>query len=115
MLQKLIRPRVSAVVAPIVAALAVTSTFMTPAQTFALAATAPTASNMVAAQASCASLTSVSLPNTTINSAVNAPSGQIPPPLPGFPPRPSSRHAASTRQSPLLVRAITLASTCGCR
>src|SRR3984893_1009150 len=88
MLQQLIRPRVSAVVAPVVAALAVTSTFMTPAQTFALAATAPIASNTLAAHASCASLTSVSLPNTTVDSAVNAPSGQIPPPLPGFPPTP---------------------------
>ena len=89
MLQKLIRPRVSVVVAPVVAALAVASTFMPPtAQTFALAATAPLASNTLAAQASCTSLTSVSLPNTTINSAVNAPSGQIPPPFPGFPPTP---------------------------
>jgi feruloyl esterase len=34
------------------------------------------------------SLTSVSVPNTTINSAVDTPSGQIPPPLPGFPPTP---------------------------
>src|SRR3984893_10877207 len=88
MLQQLIRPRVSAVVAPVLAALAVTSTFMTPAQTIALAATAPLASNGLAAQASCTSLTSVSLPNTTINSADNAPSGQISPPFPGCPPTP---------------------------
>ena len=40
-MQKLIRPRVSVVVAPVVAALAVASTFMPPtAQTFALTATA---------------------------------------------------------------------------
>src|SRR4030081_1094055 len=88
MLQKLIRPRASVVVAPVVAALAVASTVMAPsAQMLALAAS-PSASAALAAQASCASLTSVSLPNTTINSAVNAPSGQIPPPFPGFPPTP---------------------------
>src|SRR5207253_2650603 len=74
MLQKLIS---------VTAAVAVASTFIAPsAQDFALASSA------LAAQDPCASLTSVSLPNTTINSAVNTPSGQIPPPFPGFPPTP---------------------------
>ena len=86
---RLTRPRASAVVAPVVTALVLASTFMAPAaQTVALAATAPAASNALTTQASCTSLHTVSLPNTTINSAVDTPSGQIPPPLPGFPPTP---------------------------
>ena len=89
MVQKVIRSRVSVVVTPMVTALVVASTFIAPAaQSVVLAASAPAASSSPTAPASCTSLTSVALPNMTINSAVNAPSGQIPPPLPGFPPTP---------------------------
>src|SRR3954451_12253804 len=89
MFQKVIGPRVSAILGPLVAVLAVTSTFVAPAaQTAALAASAPTTSSAPHGQAACASLMSVSLPNTTINSARDEPSGELPPPLPGFPPTP---------------------------
>ena len=86
MFPRLSRPRVSTVVAPIVGAFAVTSSFLAPAaQPVASAATAPVASS---AQGSCIALASLSLPNTMINSAVGTPTGDIPPPLPGFPPTP---------------------------
>ena len=85
MSQKLIRPRAPAVIL----ALAVASTFVAPStQTLALAATAPVGASTLAAPASCASLTSLSLQNTTINSAAVAPAGIIPPPLPFLPPTP---------------------------
>lgn len=85
-----IRPRMSIFVASVTASLAIGSTFTAPAaQTFAFAATAPLASNALAAAAgSCPSLTSLSLPNTTINSAAITPAGNLPPPFPGFPPTP---------------------------
>ena len=70
--------------APIVT---IAGTSMAPsAQAFALAAASPPVSGALAAPGSCASLTSLSLPNTTINSAVDTPAGTIPPPFPGFPP-----------------------------
>jgi hypothetical protein len=93
MLQKLMWPshraRVSFVVAPMVAALTVASTLIAPStQTLALAAPAGAASGALAAPGSCASLTTLSLPNTAMNSAVDTPAGIVPPPFTGFPPTP---------------------------
>jgi hypothetical protein len=61
----------------LVAALSVVTTFVGPSALAEAPATAP-----------CASLTSLSLPNTTIDTAVDVPAGAIPPPLPGLPPTP---------------------------
>src|SRR5262245_66200192 len=64
---------------PMLTALSVASTFIAPStQPFALAA----------APSRCSTLTSLSLPNTTINSGVDTPAGEVPPPFPGFPSTP---------------------------
>jgi hypothetical protein len=73
---------------PVVAALIVTSTMTAPAQAFGRAAASRPASVALAAPGSCAGLTTLSLPNTTINSAVDAPAGTVEPPIPGLPPAP---------------------------
>ncbi len=70
----------------VLAALFVASTSIAPA--VALAAAVPTESGALAAPASCASLTSLVLPNTTINSPAVVPAGVIPPPLPFLPATP---------------------------
>jgi hypothetical protein len=64
----------------VLTALVAASAFIAPA--------APIAAFAANAPLPCNGLTSVSLPNTTINSAVDVPAGEIPPPLPGFPPTP---------------------------
>ena len=96
-----------------VAAVALATTFMTPlAPPIALAAASPDLA--LASPASCANLRSVSLPNTTINSATDTPA-ELPPPIPGFPGDRSGRgRAASMPSSRLLERTIRSASTSGC-
>ena len=92
MVQKLIgmhyHRRLAAAVVPVVAALAVASIIVAPSGRALGRANASPLAVLAQAAPTCASLTTVSLPNTTINSAVDTPSGQIPPPLPGFPPTP---------------------------
>jgi hypothetical protein len=75
---------------PVVAALIVASTAATSAPAFGRPAASRPASVALAAPDSCAGLTTLSLPNTTINSAVVAPAGTVPPPIPGLglPPAP---------------------------
>ena len=73
------RPRVSAAVMSVAAALAVVLT--TP--TSGVAVASRSASGAPAGPRSCASLGMLSLPNTTINSAADAPAGTLPPPIPG--------------------------------
>ena len=74
---------------PVVAVLSVASTVIAPSmQTVALTATPPIASSALSAPDSCATLARLSLSNTTIDSAVDTPSGEVPPPFPGFPPTP---------------------------
>src|SRR5215471_1250707 len=87
---------------PVVAALSVASTVIAPStQTFALTGAAPLASSALSAPDSCATLARLSLSNTTIDSAVDTPSGEVPPPFPGFPPTPVVAtcrvHASVTR------------------
>jgi Tannase and feruloyl esterase len=67
-----------------VAALTLATTFMTPLAPTTAVAAAPSEF----APTSCASLGSISLPNTTVNSAIDTPAGSIPPPFPGFPATP---------------------------
>jgi hypothetical protein len=74
---------------PVVAALAVTSMIVAPSgQAFGQAAAPLHAAVALAAPTPCASLTTLSLVNTTINSATDTPAGTVPPPLPGLPPTP---------------------------
>jgi hypothetical protein len=81
------RARVTAALIRVVAAVAVASMSMAPsAPAFGLAASARPASSALAPAATCASLTTLSLPNTTVNSAVDTPAGTVPPPFPGLPP-----------------------------
>ncbi len=83
MIQKPIRARLSGVVMPVVAAFSVAAAFIVPSTPSPALAAAPTAG-----PAPCGSLTSISLPNTIINSAAVTPAGVIPPPLPFLPPTP---------------------------
>ena len=78
------RARLSDVVIPVGAVLAVMGSSVAPSAAAPLRAE----SSAVGATASCASLTALSLPNTTINSAVDTPAGTVPPPFPGLPPTP---------------------------
>jgi Tannase and feruloyl esterase len=74
---------------PVVAALAVTSMIVAPAgQAFGQAAAPRHAAVALAAPTPCASLMTLSLVNTTINSATDTPAGTVPPPLAGLPPTP---------------------------
>ena len=81
------RARVSASVTPVVVAAALVSAALAPsAQTAWVAAAArPASSALLAPAASCASLTALTLPNTTVNSAADTPGGTVPPPFPGLP------------------------------
>src|SRR4029453_3138311 len=92
MLQKVIersrRPRVSAAIIPVVAALTVVSTMAAPAQASGRAAASPPGTVALAKTDSCADFTTLSLPNTVIDSAVHAPAGTVVPPFPGVPPTP---------------------------
>lgn len=84
MLPKLIglahRPRFAVAVIPVAAALAVVLSMPTAG----LAAASRSASGAPAAPRSCASLTALSLPNTTITSAADAPAETLQPPIPGL-------------------------------
>jgi len=78
----------AAAVPLLVAAIIAGTSVASPASTAGGAVEARPPSSASATAQSCESLTSLSLPNTTIDGAVDTAAGTVPPPLPGPPPTP---------------------------